>query len=62
MSNIFLQPCNLEKIVRIMPQVTAMLPHHCKLTLSLEYDRAFLRICQYRLSAEQICRYICIYR
>ena len=31
--NIFLQPCNFEKIVRIMPQVTAMLPHHCKLTL-----------------------------
>ena len=32
--NIFLQPCNFEKIVRIMPQVTAMLPHHCKLTFS----------------------------
>ena len=31
--NIFLQPCNFEKIVRIIPQVTAMLPHHCKLTL-----------------------------
>ena len=34
MSNIFLQPCNFEKIVRIIPQVTAMLPHQCKLTLS----------------------------
>ena len=34
MSNIFLQPCNFEKIVRFIPQVTAMLPHQCELTLS----------------------------
>ena len=32
--NIFLQPCSFDKIVRIMPKVTAMLPHHCKLILS----------------------------
>ena len=31
--NIFLQPYNFEKIARLMPQVTAMLSHHCKLTL-----------------------------
>ena len=32
--NIFLQPCNFHKSVKIMPWVTSMLPHHCKLTLS----------------------------
>ena len=34
MSNIFLQHCNFEKIVRFIPQVTAMLPHQNELTLS----------------------------
>ena len=38
--NIFLRSCNFEKIVRIMPQVTAMLPHYSKLTLiSIQRDQ-----------------------